>query len=98
MDPGEAVTLLEAGGERAEAELVAEQVLELQRAGVPAGEIVVIYRSRPQAAPLLGHVFAQYGIPLATGHAPPLAHTPLGRGLLGAARCALAARGRGARR
>jgi ATP-dependent helicase/DNAse subunit B len=89
VDPGETVTLLEAGGERAEAELVAEQVLELQRAGVPAAEIVVIYRSRPQAAPLLGHVFAQYGISLATGHAPPLAHTPLGRGLLGAARCAL---------
>jgi RecB family exonuclease len=83
------VTLLEAGGERAEAELVAEQVLELRRAGMPAGEIVVIYRSRPQAAPLLGHVFAQYGVPLTTGHAPLLAHTPLGRGLLGAARCAL---------
>jgi ATP-dependent helicase/DNAse subunit B len=89
VDPGEAVTLLEAGGERAEAELVAEQVLELRRAGVPASEIAVIYRSRAQAAPLLGHVFAQYGIPLLTGHAPLLAHTPLGRGLLGAARCAL---------
>ncbi len=89
VDPGEAVTLLEAGGERAEAELVAEQVLELRRAGIPGSEIVVIYRSRAQAAPLLGHVFAQYGIPLATGHAPLLAHTPLGRGLLGAARCAL---------
>ncbi len=35
-DPGHpVVTLLEAGGERAEAELVAAQVLELQRAGVP---------------------------------------------------------------
>jgi RecB family exonuclease len=89
VDPGQAVTLLEAGGERAEAELVAEQVLELRRGGVPASEIVVIHRSRPQAAPLLGHVFAQYGIPLATGHAPRWAHTPLGRGLLGAARCAL---------
>jgi ATP-dependent helicase/DNAse subunit B len=89
VEPGEAVTLLEAGGERAEAELVAEQVLELLHAGVPASEVVVIYRSRSQAAPLLGHVFAQYGIPLATGHAPPLAHTPLGRGVLGAARCAL---------
>ena len=89
VDPGESVTLLEAGGERAEAELVAEQVLELRRAGIPAAEIVVVYRSRAGAAPLLGHVFAQYGIPLATGHAPLLAHTPLGRGLLGAARCAL---------
>jgi ATP-dependent helicase/DNAse subunit B len=88
-DPGDAVTLLEAGGERAEAELVAEQVVELLRSGVPAAEIVVIYRSRARAAPLLAHVFAQYGIPLATGHAPLVAHTALGRGLLGAARCAL---------
>jgi ATP-dependent helicase/DNAse subunit B len=93
VDPGQAVTLLEAGGERAEAELVAEQVLELVRAGVRAAEIVVIYRSRARAAPLLAHVFAQYGIPLAAGHAPLLAHTPLGRGLLGAARCALAPEG-----
>ncbi|HEY1565414.1 MAG TPA: PD-(D/E)XK nuclease family protein, partial [Solirubrobacteraceae bacterium] len=89
LEPGDAVTLLEAGGERAEAELVAEQVLELLRAGTPAGELAVIYRSRRAAAPLLGHVFAQYGIPLATGYAPALVHTPLGRGLLGAARCAL---------
>jgi ATP-dependent helicase/DNAse subunit B len=89
LEAGDVVTLLEAGGERAEAELVAEQVLELLHAGVPASEIVVIYRSRAQSAPLVGHVFAQYGIALATRQARPLAHTPLGRGLLGAARCAL---------
>jgi ATP-dependent helicase/DNAse subunit B len=89
IDPGEAVTLLEAGGERAEAELVAEQILALLRAGVPAGEIVVVYRSRARAAPLLEHVFAQYGIPLSTGFTPPLRNTALGRGVLGAARCAL---------
>jgi RecB family exonuclease len=90
IDPGDAVTLLEAGGERAEAELVAQQVLELLQSGVPADEIVVVYRSRAHAAPLVSRVFAQYGIPLASGYAPPLAHTPLGRGLIGAARCALA--------
>jgi ATP-dependent helicase/DNAse subunit B len=90
IDPGDAVTLLEAGGERAEAELVAQQVLELLRAGVPADEIVVVYRSRARAAPLVTRVFAQYGIPLAAGYAPPFGHTPLGRGLIGAARCALA--------
>ncbi len=89
VEPGDAVTLLEAGGERAEAELVAEQVLELLHAGIPSAEIVVVYRSRDRAAPLLGRVFAQYGIPLASGHAPPLGHTPLGRALIGAARCAL---------
>jgi ATP-dependent helicase/DNAse subunit B len=89
VDPGEAVTLLEAGGERAEAELVAERTLALLRSGMPGDEIVVVYRSRAKAAPLLAHVFAQYGIPLASGYAPPFGHTPLGRALLGAARCAL---------
>ncbi|MGZ4296777.1 MAG: PD-(D/E)XK nuclease family protein [Solirubrobacteraceae bacterium] len=91
VDPGEAIGLLEAGGERAEAELVAQQILALRRDGVPGDEIVVVYRSRDRAAPLLGHVFVQYGIPLASGYAPPLGHTPLGRGLIGAARCALLA-------
>ena len=89
IDPGDAVVLLEAGGERAEAELVAQQIHELRRAGVPGDEIVVVHRSRARAAPLLGHVFAQYGIALDSGYAPPLGHTPLGRGLIGAARCAL---------
>jgi ATP-dependent helicase/DNAse subunit B len=89
VEPGDAVVLLEAGGERAEAELVAERVAGLLRAGVPAGEIVIVYRSRAGAAPLLAHVFAQYGIPLQTGQAPLLPHTPLGRGLLAGARCAL---------
>ena len=79
IDPGDAVILLEAGGERAEAELVAQQIHELRRAGVPGDEIVVVSRSRPRAAPLLGQVFAQYGIALDSGHAPPLGHTPLGR-------------------
>ena len=53
IDPGDAVVLLEAGGERAEAELVAQQIHELRRAGVPGDEIVVIHRSRARAAPLL---------------------------------------------
>jgi RecB family exonuclease len=83
------VTLLEAGGERAEAELVAAQVLELQRAGVPASEIVVVYRSRERSAPLVARVFAQYGIALAGSAPTAFGHTTLGRAVLGAARCAL---------
>jgi RecB family exonuclease len=84
------VTLLEAGGERAEAELVAAHVLELQRAGVPASEIVVVYRSRERSAPLVARVFAQYGVALAGGAETTFGHTALGRAVLGAARCALA--------
>jgi RecB family exonuclease len=84
------VTLLEAGGERAEAELVAAHVLELQRAGMPASEIVVVYRSRERAAPLVARVFAQYGVALAGGLQTAFGNTALGRAVLGAARCALA--------
>jgi RecB family exonuclease len=83
------VTLLEAGGERAEAELVAAHVLELQRAGVPVAEIVVVYRSRERSAPLVARVFAQYGVALAGGAQTAFGHTALGRAVLGAARCAL---------
>jgi RecB family exonuclease len=88
IDPGRAIRLLEAGGERAEAELVAAEVLVLRRAGVPAEEIVVVYRSLARSAPVVERVFDEYGIALASEHRVPLAHTALGRGLLGLARCA----------
>ncbi len=89
IDPGPAVTLLEAGGERAEAELVGERILELLRAGVPGDEIVVVYRSPARAAALLRRVFSQYGIALADTAAVRFGHTPLGQALLGGARCGL---------
>src|SRR5579884_697952 len=83
IDPGDAIRLLEAGGERAEAE-----ILELLGAGVPPGEIVVVYRSPAGVAPLVASVFAEYGVPLAYARQQKLGHTPLGRGLLALARCA----------
>ena len=88
IDPGDSIRLLEAGGERAEAELVAAEVLALLRAGVPAGEIAVVYRSLKRAGPLLERVFAEFGIPIALQRDVPFVHTPLGRGLLALARCA----------
>lgn len=88
-DPGESVMLLEAGGERAEAELVAGEILDLLRAGVPGEEIAVVYRSVAPVAALIARVFGQYGIPMAADYVLPFTHTPLGRALRGAARCAL---------
>jgi ATP-dependent helicase/DNAse subunit B len=82
-----AVTLLEAGGERAEAELVASEILALTRAGVPGEEIAVLYRS-PKAAPLVARVLDQYGVRVTGSGELALAHTTLGRSLLAAARCA----------
>ena len=84
------VELLEAGGERAEAELIAERAAALLRAGYAGDDIVVVHRSPGRIAPLLARVCDQYGIPLATGRVLALGHTPLGRAVLGAARCALA--------
>jgi ATP-dependent helicase/DNAse subunit B len=88
LDPGLAVGLFEAGGERAEAELVAAEVLALLRRGVGGEEIAIVYRSPAGVAPLLERVFAQYGIPLAAPREVPFAHTPIGRSVLGLARCA----------
>ncbi|MGZ4186977.1 MAG: PD-(D/E)XK nuclease family protein [Solirubrobacteraceae bacterium] len=89
VDPGRAVRLLEAGGERAEAELVAAEVLELLRAGIAGDEIAVVYRSPAGGAPAIERVFEQYGIAIALDRQVPFGHTALGRGLLALARCAL---------
>lgn len=89
IDPGEAVRLLEAGGERAEAELLAAEVLELLRAGVPGQEIAVVCRSLDSSAALIEAVFDQYGIPVAVDRRVGFGETALGRGLIALARCAL---------
>ncbi len=89
IDPGAAVALLESGGERAEAELVAVTVLELLRDGFRGEEIALVARSLQSTGQLLASVFEQYGIPLSWERELPLTHTALGRGLRGAARCAL---------
>jgi len=89
LDPGDAVLLLEAGGERAEAELVAAHVARRLRAGVPADEIAVVLRALSASGPLFERVLAGYGVPVACPLSVRLEHTPLGRGLLALARCAL---------
>jgi ATP-dependent helicase/DNAse subunit B len=87
-DPGDAVRLLSAGGERAEVELVAADVLRLLRGGVPAGEVAVVYRDPGRYASVVDQVFGAYGIPYALDRYVPLGHTALGRGLLALLRCA----------
>jgi ATP-dependent helicase/DNAse subunit B len=90
VDPGEAVRLLVAGGERAEVELVAAEVLRLLcDEQVPGDEIAVVLRTLDRGAALVAGVFDAYGIPYALDRRLPLAHTALGRGVLALARCAL---------
>ncbi|MEA2388519.1 MAG: hypothetical protein QOG41_1292, partial [Thermoleophilaceae bacterium] len=87
-DPGAAVRLLTAGGERAEVELVGAEVLELLRAGTPAGDVAVVFRDPAAYASLVDRVFGAYGIPFSLERRVPLAHTGLGRGVLALLRCA----------
>ena len=68
--PNGAVRLLEAGGERAEAELVAAEVLELMREGVAPEDIAVLVRERRRArSSVLAAGLADYGVPVAPGRA-----------------------------
>lgn len=90
IPPGDAVELLVAGGERAEVELVAAEVLRLLHEDVPGERIAVVLRAPDRSAALVAQVFGAYGIPYALDRRVPLAHTALGAGLLALARCALA--------
>jgi RecB family exonuclease len=88
IDPGDAVALLEAGGERTEAELVAAEVSDALAAGVPASEIVVVCRSLARSGALVERALARAGIASGSDRRVPLGHTALGRGLLALARLA----------
>ncbi|HEX8054877.1 MAG TPA: PD-(D/E)XK nuclease family protein [Thermoleophilaceae bacterium] len=87
-DPAGAVRLLSSGGERAEVELVAAEVLRLLRAGTPAGQVAVVFREVAPYASLIEQVLSAYGIPFALERWVPLGHTGLGRGALALLRCA----------
>ena len=90
VDPGDAITLLRGGGERAELELVAAEAARLiGEAGVAAEEIAVVLRNPAEHAALLSEVFAAFGVPVALDRRIALGHTPLGRGLVGLLRSAL---------
>ena len=84
--PNGAVRLLEAGGERAEAELVGAEVLELMRHGIEARDIAVLLRGDAGTTALFAQVLAGYGIPVAHDRRVALAGTRLGAGVLAGAR------------
>ena len=89
LDPDDAVTLMEAGSERTEAELVASEVLVALREGVDPQEIVVICRSLSSSAEVFERALARYGVATTSARRAPLGHTALGRALLGLTRYAL---------
>ncbi len=80
---GAALRLLEGGGERAELELVAEEIRGLLERGVPPAEIAVAHRSPETIAELLGEVFRAHRIPFALRRRLTFPRTATGRALLG---------------
>jgi ATP-dependent helicase/DNAse subunit B len=85
----DAVGLLSAGGERAELELIASEVLAQLEAGVAAEEIAIVFRRPESVASLAASVLDAYGVPFALDRRVAFAHTSLGRSLLAGLRVAL---------
>jgi ATP-dependent helicase/DNAse subunit B len=83
IDPGEAVRLLEGGGERAELELVAGEIGALIAGGMEPGDIAVLARVPGTSMELLAEVFSAAGIPFSLQRRRRFADTALGGGLLG---------------
>jgi ATP-dependent helicase/DNAse subunit B len=88
VDPGAAVELHTAAGQRAEIELAGARVLDLLHGGTEPGDIAVVLRRPDEYATLLEQVFGAYEIPYSIDRSVPLGHTALGRGLLALVRCA----------
>ena len=90
-DPGDALLLLEGGGERAELELVAAHVARLIRErGFAPEDIAVVLREPRDHAALLTQVFTELRVPFALDHRIAAGHTAVGRGVVALLRCALA--------
>jgi RecB family exonuclease len=91
VDPGDALLLLEGGGERAEIELVAAHVARLIGGhGYAPEDVAVVLREPRDHAALLGQVFTELEVPYALERWIPAGHTALGRGVVALLRCALA--------
>lgn len=88
-DPGEAIELLEGGGERAELELVGARIAELVGAGMEPGEIAVVLRSPDAHGPLLEQILRDLELPYTLARRVRFADTAAGGGLLALLRCAL---------
>jgi ATP-dependent helicase/DNAse subunit B len=90
VDAGEALILLQGGGERAELELVGAEIARLiAEEDYVAEEIAVVLRDPAPVAALLLEVFDGLGVPVAINRRIAFGHTALGRGLVGLLRCAL---------
>ena len=82
-----AVRLLEGAGERAELELVADEISRLLADGVAPAEIAIAVRGGGVSRELMGEVLAEAGVPAAIQRPLPLGDSAIGRALIGLLRC-----------
>jgi ATP-dependent helicase/DNAse subunit B len=90
-DPGDALLLLEGGGERAELELVGAHVARLiARGGFAPEDVAIVLREPREHVALVRQVLTELEVPFAIDRVVPAGHTALGRGLVALLRCAVA--------
>jgi ATP-dependent helicase/DNAse subunit B len=94
-DAGDAITLLEGGDERAEAELIGAELERLIAAGCAPGDAAVVTRGGSSVAALVAEVLDARGIAHTAARRERLADTALGGGLLALLRSALLGGGAG---
>lgn len=82
VPPDGGVKLIEAGGERGEAEAAGIDIARLITGGTDPGEIVVVLRNPSAEGPLFASVFRGLGIPVTLEAQLPLDRTAVGRSLL----------------
>lgn len=92
IEPDDGLVLMEAAGERGQAEQIGGEVARLLATGVEPDEIAVVLRTPDRHGPLFESVFAGLGIPAAVEAKLPFARTAVGRGLLALLRAALTSR------
>ncbi len=80
LDDG--VALMEAAGERGQAEQIAAAVARLLHEGTSPDEIAVVLRAPDRDGPLYEDVLAGMGVPVAVDARVPAARTAVGRGLI----------------
>ena len=91
VDPDDGLVLLEAAGERGQAEQIGAAVARLIADGAAADEIAIVVRTPNREGPLYESVLSRFGIPVATEARVPLARTATGRGLLALLRASMPA-------
>jgi ATP-dependent helicase/DNAse subunit B len=80
LDPG--LVLLEAAGERGQAEQIGTEIARLIATGVDPDGIAVVLRQPDRHGPVYEEVLERFGIPVAVEARLPLHRTAVGRGLL----------------